>query len=266
MPSLRNPVGPLPSSIYWRRRVVVLTVLAAVVALLSWLVFGGGGKKTATAGHPGPAQSITPGPTGSSGSGSGGSSDGSTTGGPGKGGRPTAGASATSGGGSVTVTGGGSGGSSSGGSGSTVANSAATMGLPVCSASDLSLSLGSTQQSYNATQWPVFQLQIGNTSGTACRADLGAASAVAVVSTSGNGHVWSSGDCPLNTAAEWYTVPASGSTLTANFQWSRTTSAPGCTPGAGGAAADPGTYVVQVSLKGLTAEPSTQFRLAPFGS
>jgi hypothetical protein len=170
------------------------------------------------------------------------------------------------------VTGGGSGGSSGGssgggtGGGSPVANSAATMALPVCSAADLSLSLGSTQQSYDATQWPVFQLQISNTSGTACRADLGAASAVAVVSTSGNGHVWSSGDCPANTAAEWYTVPASGSTVTEDFQWSRTTSAPGCTPGAGGAAADPGTYVVQVSLKGLTAEPSTQFRLAAFGS
>ena len=276
MASLRNPVGPLPSSIYWRRRLVALTVLAAVVALVCWMVFGGGGGKKAGAGKgkPGPAQSITPGP--SSSSGSGGSSDGAPSGSPGRSASPSSSASAGSAP-PVTVTGGGSGGSSSGGSGgsgssggtgsgSTGANTAATMSLPVCSASDLELSLGSTEQTYNATQWPVFQLEISNTSGTACRTDLGAESAVVVVSTSGNGHVWSSGDCPLNSSAQWYTVPASGGPITADFQWSRTTSAAGCTPGAGGAAADPGTYVVQVSLKGVTAEPSHQFRLAPFGS
>ena len=301
MPSLRNPVGPLPSSIYWRRRVVVLVVLAAVLALAGWLVFGGGGGGTKSVSGKGtqPAKSITPGPTGS---GNGGSSDGSPTTGAGKGGGKGGGKGAGSSGGSgatpgsgstagsqpVTVTAGGgagtgggtagsgaggssagstgAGGSSGPGSSSVAANSAATMALPVCLASDLELSLTSTAPSYTAAQWPVFQLAITNTSGGACRTDLGATSAVAVVSTSGNPHVWSSGDCPANTAAQWYAIPGSGAPVTANFQWGRTTSARGCTPGSGGAAAGPGTYVVQVSLKGVTAQPSSQFRLAPFGS
>ncbi len=270
MPSLRNPVGPLPSSIYWRRRIVALVVLAAVVALIGWLLFGGGGAKKplADTGKTSPAQSITPGPSGTGG----GSSDG-TVGGPSGSGKPSAGASAGastggSGGGTgspqpVTVTGGGTTGGSGGGNG---ANTAGTMNLPVCQAADLELSLTSTEQSYGATQWPVFQLGISNTSGAACRTDLGAKSAVVVVSTSGNNHVWSSADCPALASSQWYAIPASGTALTADFEWGRTTSAPGCTPGAGGAAAAPGTYVVQVSLQGVTAEPSYTFKLAQFGS
>ena len=265
MPSLRNPVGPLPSSIYWRRRFVALVVLAAVVALIGWLLFGGGGTKKplADTGRTGPAQSITPGPTG------GGSNDG-TVGGPSGSRSPSAGASAGSptGGGTgspqpVTVTGGGATGGGSGGNG---ANTAGTMALPVCQAADLELTLTSTEQSYGATQWPVFQLGISNTSGAACRTDLGAKSAVVVVSTGGNSHVWSSADCPALTSSQWYAIPASGTALTADFEWGRTTSAPGCTPGAGGAAATPGTYGVQVSLQGVTAEPSYTFKLAQFGS
>ena len=34
--SLRNPVGPLPSTIYWRRRVVVVPVIALLAPLVAW--------------------------------------------------------------------------------------------------------------------------------------------------------------------------------------------------------------------------------------
>src|SRR5690606_7271596 len=34
--SLRNPVGPLPSPIYWRRRAVLLSVLALSALLITW--------------------------------------------------------------------------------------------------------------------------------------------------------------------------------------------------------------------------------------
>ncbi|MEZ0091465.1 hypothetical protein [Streptacidiphilus sp. EB129] len=287
MPSLRNPVGPLPSSIYWRRRLVVLVVLAAAFALLMWLLFGGGngtakvGSASPSGSHP--ATSITPGPTGS---GNGGSSDGSTAGNGGKGPTPSGSASAPAGttGGVVSVDGGtgsgpGSGsGSGSGSGGSTAApgtgggatpppaNAAGTMNLPACAAADVELSLTSTEQSYNSSQWPAFQLAVSNTSGAACRVDLGAESAVVVVSSSSSPHVWSSGDCPRVTAAQWYAVPASGAPITAVFQWARTTSAPGCTPGHGGAAAAPGTYVARVGITGVTVQPSHQFKLAPFGS
>jgi hypothetical protein len=286
VPSLRNPVGPLPSSIYWRRRFVALLVLAAVLALLAWLLLGGGGPaKTAATSSTGshPATSITPGP---SGSGTGGSSDGSSAGGgTGASASPSAGATVstpagTNGGTVVTVDGGtgtsagtgtpGASGSpgapGSGGTTGPAANASGTMNLAVCAGADVELSLTSTEQSYNSSQWPTFQLAVTNTSGAACRVDLGAKSAVLTVSNSSSNHVWSSGDCPRVTADEWYAVPASGASLTAVFQWARTTSAPGCTPGHGGAAAGAGTYVARVAISGVTVQPSHPFKLAPFGS
>ncbi|MCX4748260.1 hypothetical protein OG455_22550 [Kitasatospora sp. NBC_01287] len=106
MPSLRQPVGPLPASIYWRRRVVVLAALAVAVAVAAWLTLGqGGGAKEKTA-QPLPAPSTPSGP-------------GSIT----PGATPTGPAITThpggTGGGSGTTTGGGTGGSgaSTGGSG-----------------------------------------------------------------------------------------------------------------------------------------------------
>lgn len=250
---------------------MVLVVLAGVLALVGWLVFGGGGgMKNVSAKGTGPEQSITPGPTGSGG---GSSSDGSPSGKPSSGSGKGSGGS-NGGSGPVSVgsgSGGGSGssGSGAGGSGSggsLTAGSAGTMELPVCLAADLELSLNSSQPSYSAAQWPVFALQISNTGSAACRTDLGADSAVVQVGTSGNAHVWSSADCPLSTASQWYAVPGSGGSITADFQWGRTTSQHGCTPGAGGGAAAPGTYVVQISLKGVTGVPLSHFTLAPFGS
>ncbi|MFC1437833.1 hypothetical protein ABUW04_06135 [Streptacidiphilus sp. N1-10] len=297
MPSLRNPVGPLPSSIYWRRRLIVLLVALGVLVLLLWLLLpGGGGKKpgTGAASSSHPVTSITPGPTGSGG----GSNDGTASGGGtssgsggGKSPTPSGGASSsapagTNGGTVVTVTGGtsggssttgggtgGSGGSSSGSSGgsggsgsSTPPNASGTMNLPVCAAADVELSLTSTEQSYSSSQWPTFQLAISNTSGAACRVDLGAKSAVLTVSSDSDSHVWSSGDCPRDASSQWYAVPASATPLNAQFQWSRITSAPGCTPGGGGNGVGAGTYVARVGIAGVTVQPSHQFKLAPFGS
>ncbi|MEE1829118.1 hypothetical protein PUR61_44185 [Streptomyces sp. BE20] len=97
MPSLRQPVGPLPASIYWRRRIVVLIAVVAVAALVIWLMSDQGGgddgskDKTAQAAptqSQSPAQAITPGasPSGPAnnsrpGSGSGGTATGGATGG-----------------------------------------------------------------------------------------------------------------------------------------------------------------------------------------
>lgn len=131
--SLRNPVGPLPSSIYWRRRVVLVSVAALLALLTTWLVTTGGtGGKDGGNGANGknPAPSITPGPSSSgpaisqapggrdeSGDeGSGGSSSGS---GAGSGGGSGDGSGGGAGDGSGTGSGGGSGsGGSEGSSGS----------------------------------------------------------------------------------------------------------------------------------------------------
>ncbi|MGW4776990.1 hypothetical protein ACWEPA_10060 [Streptomyces filamentosus] len=67
MGSLRNPVGPLPSTIYWRRRAVALCLIALLGLLTLWAVTsgdGGGKKSNDAANGASPAPSITPGPGG----------------------------------------------------------------------------------------------------------------------------------------------------------------------------------------------------------
>ncbi|MFE3284656.1 hypothetical protein ACFXJJ_16240, partial [Streptomyces sp. NPDC059233] len=67
MGSLRNPVGPLPSSIYWRRRAVLASVVALLALLAVWTVSSGGGKTSTNGkGQKGPdtVTAITPGPSG----------------------------------------------------------------------------------------------------------------------------------------------------------------------------------------------------------
>ncbi|MFJ4669814.1 hypothetical protein [Kitasatospora purpeofusca] len=134
MPSLRQPVGPLPASIYWRRRVVVIVAAVAVAALVIWLMTdqGGGGdgaKDKAAQAVPTqsqnqtPAQAITPGasPSGPAnnsrpGSGSGGgSASGGAVGGSG-GGDVSLSTGGTTGGGSAQApaTGGAAGGGTGG--------------------------------------------------------------------------------------------------------------------------------------------------------
>ncbi|MBC2875646.1 hypothetical protein K7I03_14230 [Streptomyces mobaraensis] len=70
MGSLRNPIGPLPSSIYWRRRGVALAVLGLLALLVVWLLTLGGedgssdGKNGASkGGGDSGGATITPGPT-----------------------------------------------------------------------------------------------------------------------------------------------------------------------------------------------------------
>jgi hypothetical protein len=121
---MRNPVGPLPSSIYWRRRAVALCVLALVAVLIFWAVnSGGGGGGSGNNGSPGthtPVSSITPGPepTGTHITGRPGGRD--TSGG--------SGGSSSSGGASGSGANGGSTNGSSAGSGSTAGGDGGTGG------------------------------------------------------------------------------------------------------------------------------------------
>ncbi|MET9479746.1 hypothetical protein [Streptomyces sp. NPDC006638] len=134
MGSLRNPVGPLPSPIYWRRRAVAATLIALLALLVVWIVTSGGdgGKKNDDRSDgANPATSITPGPSGSgpaiseqpggrdeSGGTGGSGGDGGTDAGAGDGGKngDTAGTGGAGTGGAGTG-GAGSGGAGSGGTG-----------------------------------------------------------------------------------------------------------------------------------------------------
>ncbi|WP_411100630.1 hypothetical protein [Streptomyces sp. x-45] len=265
MGSLRNPVGPLPSSIYWRRRAVLLSLFALLALLITWIVVsgGGGGGKGRDDGANGknPAPSITPGPSGSGpaisqapgGRDESGDSNGSGSG------------SSSGGDGSASGSGGGSGddgdGSGSAGGGAGGADGAVTgvgagdalpagSALPNCTPGAVKLSLHSVRNSYSPGQTPAFELTARNTSGSDCKVDLGPEHAVFTITPAdGDGAYWASDDCVKGTGSLRYRV-AAGSGITYTTKWNRKPSAPECgTPPTGSAKA--GTYLVEAKAPGF---------------
>ncbi|MFD6231575.1 hypothetical protein ACFWFZ_32650 [Streptomyces sp. NPDC060232] len=252
MGSLRNPVGPLPSSIYWRRRAVLASVVALLALLAVWTVSSGGGKTTANGkgeGRPDPVTSITPGPPGTGPaisaapggrpeSGSGGTAG--SDGGSGKNGEPGVGAGP----------GGSSGSAGSGGAGGPAAVPADSP-LPTCATSALQWEVKSVKNEYEANEKPRFELIARNISGTTCKVDLGPKQAVlTILQASGNKAVWSSADCPTGAGNAFFRLPAQGETKHA-LEWDRRFSAADqCqSPPAGLAAPD--TYMVEVKAPGM---------------
>ncbi|WP_406095666.1 hypothetical protein [Streptomyces sp. NBC_01013] len=262
MGSLRNPIGPLPSTIYWRRRAVAATLIALLALLIVWAVTSGGGKGNhddSRAPGSGPADSITPGPSGSgpaiseqpggrdesgdtggSGGAGGGSSD------PGSGGTDDA---TSEGNGNGTGTEAGSG--ADGGSGAATAGQPLPAGssLPDCVPAALRLTL-KTDLRYGPGEKPKFRLIATNASSTACKADFGPKAAVLTVTEAGGDdeEVWSSKDCPRNAAAVLLKVPA-GASVEHAVEWDRAKSSPQCaTPRPG--TAGPGTYLVEAKAPG----------------
>lgn len=196
--SLRNPVGPLPSSIYWRRRAVLLSLFALLALLITWIVVSGGGD----------------------GSGAGAGSGGGQSGGDGS--------DASSGGaGGGAVTGVGAGDALPAGS-----------SLPNCAPGAVKLSLRSVRNSYTPGQTPAFELTARNTSGSDCKVDLGPEHAVFTITPAdADDAYWASDDCVKGAGSLRYRV-AAGSGITYTVKWDRRPSAPECgTPPAGSAKA-----------------------------
>lgn len=266
MGSLRNPIGPLPSSIYWRRRVVLLSVIVLLALLITWIVTsgGGGGKNDAgDANGKNPAQTITPGPSGSGpaisqhpggrdgsgGASSGGSGDGSgsgsSAGSGGTGSGDGSGSGSTGGDGSA---GGSADGASGGGGTGTVLPAGST--LPDCTASNVKLALRSLHNSYAPDRTPTFVLTAKNSAANDCKIDLGPKNTVVTVTKAGSSEAyWSSADCPSGSASVFYRVPGGGTAITYSVKWDRKPSAPQCaTPPAGSAGA--GTYLVEAKAPG----------------
>ncbi|MEU3613231.1 hypothetical protein ABZ725_13100 [Streptomyces sp. NPDC006872] len=267
MGSLRNPVGPLPSSIYWRRRVVLLSVFALLALLILWVVTsGGGGGKTSANGGNGknPASSITPGPTGSGPAisqnpgGRDESSEGATSGsGSGSDSGDGSGSGGSDGGstGSGSTDDGANGSDSGGGSGTGTTLPAGTT-LPNCTASVVTLTLSSVRNDYSPDETPTFQLTAKNSSTSDCKVDLGPKNAVLTITQAGGeDDYWSSADCPKATGSMLYRVPA-GDSITYLVKWDRKPSAPECaTPPAGAAGA--GTYLVEAKAPGFAKAQSS---------
>ena len=264
MGSLRNPIGPLPSAVYWRRRIVVLTIALLLILLIVWavsLVWGDGDatRKAQDNGKGpdggGPASSITPGPTDDPSAtisdrpggrdeigGDGGDEDaggrrdrGGTGGGPG--GDPT--------GDEASDTGGGGGGE----------ELPAGDGLPACAAENMTLELDSVRDEYPPDTRPTIRLTVSNTADAACAVDFAPTAAVVTITDMDDGDtVWASNHCPDDRGARLAKVPAGGS-VTHTLTWDRTRSSRKCTtPEKGTVGA--GTYQVTARLGELTDQTS----------
>ncbi|MET8246780.1 hypothetical protein ABZV31_21570 [Streptomyces sp. NPDC005202] len=269
MGSLRNPVGPLPSSIYWRRRIVLLSLIALLALLIIWIVTsgGGGGKNNGSGSngkHPAPS-TITPGPSGSGPAisqhpGGRDESSGGSSGGSGSAPGGTGGSDGASGGGSGS--GQFAGGSDDGakGGGGTGTTLPADTTLPNCTAAAVKLTLRSVHNSYGPGRTPTFELTAKNSSGSDCKVDLGPKAAVVTITQAGSSDdYWSSADCPRTAGSLLYRVPA-GSSIKYTVEWDRKPSAPQCaTPPAGSAGA--GTYLVEAKVPGF-AKLQTSFVLS----
>ncbi|MFH8621512.1 hypothetical protein ACH4A8_06315 [Streptomyces vietnamensis] len=270
MGSLRNPVGPLPSTIYWRRRAVALCLVALLTLLAAWAFTSGdgGGKKTndaANGSSPTPP-SITPGPSGTGpaisqqpggrdesgdSDGNGGSAGSGTDEGAGADAGTDAGTDAGSGSGTAgtgkngdTDGAGGDGGAGTGAGQQVPADSP----LPNCPAGALQLTLRATKVAYEAGEKPRFQLVAKNTSNTTCKADFGPRSAVLTISDDRDDEVWSTADCPRPGNPVLLRVPAHA-TVTHTVEWDRGHSAPQCASAPAGQAG-PGTYLVEAEMPG----------------
>ncbi|RKN42925.1 hypothetical protein [Streptomyces hoynatensis] len=254
MGSLRTPVGPLPSSIYWRRRAVVLLPVVIVVLLIVWALRpSGGDDEQQTGGHDdgngGPAESITPGPTPSESfidERPGGRDTSSTESGEpgdeaGAGGEEGTGAADGSNGGAAAD-------GSAGGGGDTVGIDPA--GLADCLPADVSLTLSSAENDYSPEQQPRLLLTAHNESGSACRLDLGYAALTVTLADAADEQVWSSADCPEGASSDWVGIAAGGA-VTRSFDWDRRHSTPQDCDGPAGEPAAPGTYLAEAQLTGF---------------
>ncbi|GAA3844469.1 hypothetical protein ACFS5L_27090 [Streptomyces phyllanthi] len=269
MGSLRNPVGPLPSSIYWRRRAVLLTVAALLALLVTWVVTSGdgnGGGSENGANGKNPVPSITPGPTSSGPAisqapgGRDESSGGGDTSGSGSDSDAGDDGSDASAGGAEATSGSGGGGSGDTGGGSSGEQVPAGSSLPNCTAAAVKLTVRGTKNTYEPGQEPTFELIARNSSDTDCKVDLGPRSTVLTITQAdSDDDIWSSADCPEEAASLTFRVPAKG-TAGHTLKWNRKPSAPNCATPSGGSA-PAGTYLVEAKAPSLT-KAQTSFVLA----
>ncbi|TGA84762.1 hypothetical protein [Streptomyces sp. MZ04] len=259
MGSLRNPVGPLPSTIYWRRRAVLLSLFGLLALLVVWvLTLGGGGGKTTADGPSGsgPATSITPGPSGSGPAISehpGGRDESDDEG---SGGGSGSGSGSGSGGGSGSGDSEGGGGDGSGsddgakGGGGAGGQLPAGTRLPDCVSGDVKLKLRSVRNTYEIGEKPKFEIIAQNSAGKACKVDLGGKETVLTITqTKGDKEIWSSADCPAGGGSLLLRVPGDGR-VTHTVEWDRRGSEPNCATPSGGSVS-PGIYLVEAKSPGL---------------
>jgi hypothetical protein len=243
--TFRNPVGPLPASVYWRRRIVLLGIPLFVIALVAYACSGTSGSPQNTAG-PGAGNTASSSPTGVI---TPGSSE--TASGPPGNSYPT---------GTVTTVGAGAGSGGSGtasasagsssGAGATQAASGAEAGcaLSLTIALDRTSSSGTVQ--YPAGTYPTFKISATDTGSANCTVDVsGKGLVVSVMPLGTTKPIWTSEVC---SGAADLRVLGPGDAQTFPVAWKRWETQGTTCPVSKLPTVPQGTYTVNAAANGTT--------------
>ena len=233
MSTFKNPVGPQPPSVYWRRRAVLALGLIAVVVIIVLIVVRPGsgsaepGAAATTSAPAGDAATPSPAPSETA---------------------PAADATTDP--------------SADPSDDSTADAAAGASDAPTCSTRDIDLKPVTDKTTYAATELPQISMTITNSGRSDCSIDLGSAQQTLVVS-SGEEQYWSSKDCQVNGTNQVVTLTAGQTLSTPPIAWDRTrSSAETCestsrTPVTAGGA----TYRLSVSVGDITSADTAQMIL-----
>jgi len=193
MSSFRNPVGPQPSTVYWRRRVIVGVGLVLVILVIVLIAVRPGGSGATPLPSPSSSSPVAPATTPAA-----------TT---------TPAISAPSATPAATPT----------ASATPSATATAKAAGGTCTASDITLKAVADKSTYTSLQQPQVSMSITNDSSSACSMNLGS-SQQALVITSGAETYWSSKDCQVNGTDQTVTLTAGQTLTTPAIAWDRTRS------------------------------------------
>jgi hypothetical protein len=221
MSAVLRPRGPQKSSVYWRRRAVALLVVLGVPLLLVVLVVGGlsSGSEPQAQQEPEPEASGAPGEIEA---------------------EPEPSSSADADADAEAEA-----------EAAAAEAEEAEPAVAVCADDGMAVAVSLDAQTYPSGANPAITMTITNASGSDCLRDIGPG-ANEIVITSGGQHVWSSDDCDPSQDVDEQVLPA-GVDAATTVTWERVLSAPGC--GGSGAAAQPGTYVVEGRNGSVVSEP-----------
>lgn len=251
MGSFRNPVGPLPSSVYWRRRLVLLGIPLFVIALVAYACSGTSSTPQNTA-SPGSESSAGSSPTGSIIT----PAPSETASGPPgysyPGGSSSAGASSgTSGSGTSSSASAGSSSASSSGTGSVSGSgqgAAAGCSLRLSITLDRTSSSGTVQ--YPAGTYPTFDIEATDEGSANCTVDVsGKGLLVSVMPQGTTKPIWTSEVC---SGASDLRVLGPGDTQTYPVVWKRWETQGTTCPVSKLPTVPQGTYTVNAEANGIT--------------
>ena len=132
------------------------------------------------------------------------------------------------------------------------AGSAAAGEAFACEPAALSVVLTSDASAYGPGSTPKFTITVKNVSGTTCTVEVGRGARTFTARDSAGTRVWSSADCQ-SAASTQISALAPGESTAMPTTWSRQRTAAGCPTAQ--AVVDSGTYTVDATWDGVTAQP-----------